>query len=170
MGVSAAFPSSEDNLRRAAKHKANIVALLLQASARSARRRALGQAARLRSGRGLQSGRSLRAIDAAGTFPGGMVDVVASSSTSSRGGTRPTSRALPPDPFALERARAIEDKASQPLLAGPVRLAAWAPSRRRARERLSGLLAAFGQYQDLGGLRRSVEPFCVRRLMCGLSL
>lgn len=152
-------------LRAQAAREGGVVQLVLQASRRSARRRALGEAARLRSGRGLQSGRSLLVMNAVGTFLGEMVDIVASSSKSRRGGQRTAPRALPPDPFALERARAIEAKASQPLLAATVRLAAWAPSRRRARERLSGLFATFGQYQDLGGLRRSVEPFCVRRLV-----
>jgi hypothetical protein len=64
----------------------------------------------------------------------------------------------------LERARAIDAKASTPLLAATIRAGAWATGRRRARGRLGGLLAAFGQYQEIGGLRRSWEPFCAQRL------
>ena len=68
------------------------------------------------------------------------------------------------DPFSLERARAIDAKASTPLLAATLRVGAWARGRRRARGRLCGLLAALGQYRELGGLHRSWEPFCAARL------
>jgi hypothetical protein len=68
------------------------------------------------------------------------------------------------DPFSLERARGIDAKAGTPLLAATIRTGAWATERRRARGRLGGLLAAFGQYQELGGLRRRWEPFCAGRL------
>ncbi len=69
------------------------------------------------------------------------------------------------DPFSLERARAIDAKASAPLLAATLRVGAWAEGRRRAGGRLGGLLAAFGQFYDLGGLRKGFEPFCARRLL-----
>ena len=68
------------------------------------------------------------------------------------------------DPFSLERAKAIEAKAAQPLLAATLRVGAWADGRRRAGGRLGGLLAAFGQFHDLGGLHKSFEPFCKRRM------
>ena len=68
------------------------------------------------------------------------------------------------DPFSLERAKAIEAKAAQPMLAATLRIGAWADGRRRAGGRLGGLLAAFGQFHDLGGLHKSFEPFCKRRM------
>jgi hypothetical protein len=70
----------------------------------------------------------------------------------------------PADQFSLERARAIEAKANALLLAGTLRVGSWAHERRRARGRLAGVVAALGQFHDLGGLRRRWEPFCARRL------
>jgi hypothetical protein len=149
-------------LRAQQAGEGGVIQLILQAPARSAGSRARGQAARLRAGRGLQPSLSLRALDGLGSFLGGMLDVFMSSG-SSRSTGRPT-QARVADPFSLERARAIDAKASAPLLAATLRAGAWAPTRRRAGGRLGGLLAAFGQFQDLGGLRRSWEPFCYRRL------
>jgi len=71
------------------------------------------------------------------------------------------------DPFSLERAKAIEAKAAQPLLAATLRAGAWAGDRRRAGGRLGGLLAAFGQFHNLGGLHKGLEPLCkLRALNC----
>jgi hypothetical protein len=151
-------------LRAQAAGEGGTVQLVLQAPARSAQRRARSQAASLRRGRGLQSSGSLQAVNTVGAFVGEIVEVFKASSARGQSSIRPVTHSSPTDPFSLERARAIETKASQPLLAATVRLGAWAPARRRARGRLSGLWAAFGQYHDLGGLRRSTEPFCVRRL------
>jgi hypothetical protein len=152
-------------LRAQAASEGGTVQLVLQAPALSVRRRALAQAAALRAGRGLQASGAFQALNMVGAFVGGMVEVFKASSARGRHSVRSVPRSSPVDPFSLERARAIEAKASQPLLAATVRIGAWAPVRRRARGRLSGLLAAFGQFHDLGGLRRSREPFCVRRLI-----
>ncbi len=140
-----------------------VIQLVFQAPPRLSAVRARSQAARLRSGRGLQSSSALRALDGLGSLAGGMLDVL------SRGSSQPMRRAARSwrevDPFSLERARAIEAKASAPLLAATIRAGAWADGRRRARGRLRGLFAAFGQYQELGsGLHRRWEPFCARRL------
>jgi hypothetical protein len=152
-------------LRAQAAGEGGAVQMVLQAPSRSLRRRALREAAGLRAGRGLQAGRFVGLLNSVVAFAGGMVDVFVASSGRGRDAARTASRALQtPEPFALERARAIEAKVSQSLFVVTVRVAAWAPSRRRARGRLSGLLAAFGQYHELGGLRRTREPFCARRL------
>ena len=79
-------------------------------------------------------------------------------------GSPPAGQQARVDPFSLERAKAIEAKAAQPLLAATLRVGAWADGRRRAGGRLGGLLAAFGQFHDLGGLHKSFEPFCKRRM------
>lgn len=133
--------------------------LVLQAPPRSAHRRARGEAARLRAGRGIQSSPSL---DGLGSFVSGMIDVFLASGSPHRTGAQAVRRTA--DPFSLERARAIDAKANGPLLAATLRAAAWADGRRRAGGRLGGLLAAFGQFRDLGGLRRGFEPFSRTRL------
>jgi hypothetical protein len=149
------------SLRAQQAGEGGVVQLVLQAPARSASRRARSQAARLRAGRGLQSGLSLRALDWLGSSLGGMLDVLTPSSPHPMGRQAPVRAA---DPFSLERARAIDAKAGTLLLAATLRVGASASGRRRARGRLGGLLAAFGQYQELGGLRRRWEPFCAQRL------
>jgi hypothetical protein len=149
------------SLRAQEASEGGIVQLVLQAAPRSASAKARSQAARLRSGRGLEPSVSLRALQAVFSFLGEMLDMFTS------GSSHPTSRPAPTraaDPFALERARAIDAKASTPLLAGTLRVGGWAIGRRRARGRLGGLLAALGQYRELGGLRRAWEPFCAARL------
>jgi len=103
----------------------------------------------------------MRVLGAAGEALGGVLDVLTPSSPHPMG--RQTARPGA-DQFSLECARAIEAKASGQLLAATVRVGAWASGRRRARSRLGGMLAAFGQYQELGGLRRGREPFCASRL------
>jgi hypothetical protein len=149
------------SLRAQEAGEGGIVQLVLQAPPRSASAKARGQAGRLRSGRGLEPSVSLRALQAVFAFLGEMLDMFTS------GSPHPASRPAPTraaDPFALERARAIDAKASIPLLAGTLRVGGWAIGRRRARGRLGGLLAALGQYRELGGLRRAWEPFCAARL------
>jgi hypothetical protein len=138
-----------------------VVQLVLQAPPRSASAKARSQAARLRSSHGLQPSVSLRALGAVASLLGEMLDMF------TPGSPRRVSRPAPArstDPFSLERARAIDAKASTPLLAATLRVGAWARGRRRARGRLGGLLAALGQYRELGGLHRSWEPFCAARL------
>ncbi|HEY5195074.1 MAG TPA: hypothetical protein VIJ39_14555 [Solirubrobacteraceae bacterium] len=152
-------------LRAQAAGEGGAVQMVLQAPARSVRHRALREAAGLRAGRELHVGGFVGLLNSVVSFAGGMVDVFVASSGHGRGAARTASRPFQAtDPFAVERARAIEVKVSQPLFAVTVRVASWAPGRRRARGRLTGLLAAFGQYHELGGLRRSREPSCARRL------
>jgi hypothetical protein len=138
------------------------IQLVLQAPPRSAANRARGQARRLRSGQGLQSGGlPLRVLLAAGRTLLEFIDVFLPGSAPSAAGEQ----ARRVDPFSLERAKAIEAKASQPLLAATLRVGAWADDRRRAGGRLGGLLAAFGQFHELGGLHKRFEPSCKRRMM-----
>ncbi len=149
------------SLRAQQAGEGGVVQLVLQAPARSASRKARSQAARLRAGRGLQLDLSLRALDWLGSSLGGMLDVLTPSSPHPMG--RPATARVA-DPFSLERARAIDAKAGTLLLAATLRIGVSASGRRRARGRLGGLLAAFGQYQELGGLRCRWEPFCAQRL------
>lgn len=149
------------SLRAQQAEEGGVVQLVLQAPARSTGVRGRRQAAQLRAGRGLQPNLSLRALDGLGSLLGGLFDAFTPGSPHPMRRPAPTRAA---DPFSLERARAIEAKVATPLLAATVRVGAWASGRRRARGRLGGLLAAFGQYHELGRLRRSWEPFCARRL------
>jgi TraM recognition site of TraD and TraG len=148
-------------LRAQASGEGGVIQLVLQAPPRSARARARSQAARLRAGRGLGPNGGARVLAAVGEALGGVLDVLTPSSPHPMG--RTTARATA-DQFSLECARAIETKANGPLLAATVRVGAWASGPQRARNRLGGLSAAFGQYQELGGLRRGREPFCAKRL------
>jgi len=137
------------------------IQLVLRAPPRSAANRARWQARRLRRGQGLQSGGlALRALLAAGGLLLELIDVFLPGSPPSAAGQQ----ARPVDSFSLERAKAIEAKAAQPLLAATLRVGAWAEDRRRAGGRLGGLLAAFGQFHDLGGLHKGFEPFCKQRM------
>jgi hypothetical protein len=150
------------SLRAQEAGEGGIVQLVLQAPPRSASAKARRQAGRLRSGRGLEQSVSLRALQAVCSFLGEVLDVF------TPGSPHPMSRPAPTrtaDPFSMERARAIDAKASTPLLAATLRVGGWATRRRRAHGRLGGLLAALGQYRELGGLRRTWEPFCARRLV-----
>jgi TraM recognition site of TraD and TraG len=149
------------SLRAQEAGEGGVVQLVLQAPVRSASRKARRQAARLRSGRGLQPSLSLQVLDGVSSILGGVLDVLTPGSLHPVG--RPVSAQVA-DPFSLERARAIEAKAGMPLLAATVRVGASAKGRRRARGRLGGLLAAFGQYRELGGLCRRWELFCAQRL------
>jgi len=109
----------------------------------------------------MQPNLGLRALQAFGSLLGELIDLFTPGSPHPMSQT--TRRTA--DPFSLERARAIDAKAAAPLLTVTLRLGAWAEGRRRAGGRLSGLLAAFGQFYDLGGLRKGFEPFCARRLL-----
>lgn len=149
-------------LRAQQAGEGGVIQLVLQAPARSASGRARSQASRLRAGRGLQPSLTLLVLQALASVLGELIDLF------TPGSPHPMNRPVPAraaDPFSLERAKAIEAKAGQPLLAATVRIGAWAPTRRRAGGRLGGLLAAFGQFHDLGGLRRGREPFCAARLV-----
>ncbi len=147
-------------LRAHEPREGGAIQLVLQAPPRSAANRARGQARRLRAGRGLQPDVALRALQAVGGLLLEFIDVFLPGSPPPAGGQQ----AGRVDPFSLERAKAIEAKAAQPLLAATLRVGAWADGRRRAGGRLGGLLAAFGQFHDLGGLHKSFEPFCKRRM------
>jgi len=144
-------------LRAHEPREGGAIQLVLQAPPRSAANRARGQARRLRAGRGLQPDVALRVLQAAGGLLLELIDVFLP-------GSPPAGQQARVDPFSLERAKAIEAKAAQPLLAATLRVGAWAGGRRRAGGRLGGLLAAFGQFHDLGGLHKSFEPFCKRRM------
>jgi hypothetical protein len=146
-------------LRAHEPREGGAVQLVLQAPPRSAANRARGQARRLRAGRGLQPDVALRAFQVAGGLLLELIDVFLPGSPPAGG-----QQAGRVDPFSLERAKTIEAKATQPLLAATLRVGAWADGRRRAGGRLGGLLAAFGQFHDLGGLHKSFEPFCKRRM------
>jgi TraM recognition site of TraD and TraG len=146
-------------LRAHEPREGGAIQLVLQSPPRSAANRARGQARRLRAGRGLQPDVALRALQAVGGLLLEFIDVFLPGSPPA--GQQAAGRV---DPFSLERAKAIEAKAAQPLLAATLRVGAWAGERRRAGGRLGGLLAAFGQFHDLGGLHKSFEPFCKRRM------
>jgi hypothetical protein len=146
-------------LRAHEPREGGAIQLVLQAPPRSAANRARGQARRLRAGRGLQPDVALRVLQAVGGLLLELIDVFLPGSPPAGG-----QQAGRVDPFSLERAKAIEAKAAQPLLAATLRVGAWADGRRRAGGRLGGLLAAFGQFHDLGGLHKSFEPFCKRRM------
>jgi hypothetical protein len=153
-------------LRAQEPGEGGVIQLVLQAPPRSAARRARSQAAQLRSGRGLQLSGALRALNGLASFVSEVADEFMPSGRKQR--VRQQAPQRPVDPYSLERAKAIEVKSGQLLLAGTVRVAARASTRRRAGARLGGLLAAFGQFHNLGGLRRRCEPFCTRRLVACL--
>ncbi len=149
-------------LRAQQAGEGGVIQLVLQAAPRFACSRARSQARRLREGRGLGPALGLRALEMVGSLLGGLLDEF------TPGSPHPFSEKGPQrsaDSFSLERAKAIEVKAGLPLLAGVVRIGAWASTRRGAGGRVSGLVAAFAQFRDLGGLRRGFEPFCRRRLV-----
>lgn len=119
------------SLRAQEAGEGGLVQLVLQAPPRSASAKARREAGRLRCGRGLQPSVSLRVLQAVASFLGEMLDMFTSS-----GSPRPAGRPAQlrtPDPFSLERARAIDAKASTPLLAATLRVGGWAYGRRRAR-------------------------------------
>jgi hypothetical protein len=141
-----------------------VIQLVLQASPRSAGTRARGQARRLRAGRGLQASFTLRALQALGSLLGELIDQFTSGSSDRR--SKQTKHRA--DPLSLDRAKAIDAKAAQPLLAVTLRIGAWGNGRRQAGGRLGGLLAAFGQFHGLGGLHKGFESFCKQRMVACL--
>lgn len=149
-------------LRAQQPGEGGVVQLVLQAPPRLASAQARRQAARLRAGRGLQSSVSMAALDGAGSLLAGIMDAFTPGSPHPMRQQRTSG---PADPFSLERARAIDAKASAPLLAATLRAGSWASGWRRASGRLAGLVAALTQFQDLGRLHPKWEPFCARRLL-----
>lgn len=115
-------------LRAHEPREGGAIQLVLQAPPRSAANRARGQARRLRAGRGLQPDVALRVLQAAGGLLLELIDVFLPGSPPAGG-----QQAGRVDSFSLERAKAIEAKAAQPLLAATLRVGAWADGRRRAR-------------------------------------
>ncbi len=152
-------------LRAQRNSEGGIVQLVLQAAPRSCRGRARSQANRLRAGRGLEQSTPLRGLQALASFLQGAIELVAAGSSRPTG---PKTSQPIADPFSLERARAIDNKAARPLLAATLRVGAFADGWRRAGGRVGGLLAALGQFHDLGGLRKGFEPFGKRRLLACL--
>jgi hypothetical protein len=73
-------------------------------------------------------------------------------------------RSLPIEGWRTRHAQLLEAKASEPLLAASLRLAAFAADRRGARERLRGLVASFAAFTNEGRLRPGREPFFWPRL------
>jgi hypothetical protein len=69
------------------------------------------------------------------------------------------------DGWRRERAQLLQQKASEPLFSVAVRLAAFAPERGQARERLRGLAACFACFNAEGKLRRGREWFFWPRLL-----
>jgi hypothetical protein len=148
-------------LRAEQPGEGGVIQLVLQAPGRFEAGRARGEARRLRAGRGSQS------VIGMGSFVSGMwEEFLASGGPRRRGGQVPRH---PVDPLSLERARAIDSKLLEPLLTAELRVGAWACSRSRARARLAGMAAAYGQFREHGGLRPAREPFCLRRLRRCLS-
>ena len=76
----------------------------------------------------------------------------------------PSARMGAVDGWRRERAQLLQQKAGEPLLSVSVRLAAFAPERTLARERLRGLAASFACFDAEGKLRRGREPFFWPRL------
>jgi hypothetical protein len=101
-------------LRAQEAGEGGVVQLVFQAPPRSASAKGRGQAARLRSGRGLQASGSLRVMDAVTSLLGGLFDAFTPNSPHSFKRRTVTHTA---QPFSLERARAIDAKAGTPLLA-----------------------------------------------------
>jgi hypothetical protein len=127
--------------------------------ARQAKRRARGEARRLRTGR--RGG----ALNALGTFGLELVndglDVFTPGSSTTH--TRTATHAYAPDRLTVKRAEAIEEKAGEPLLAATVRLAVSGGRRGVMRWRLRALASSFAQFRALGGVRAGREFGSARR-------
>ena len=141
-----------------------ILQLLLRPAPSKARKRSLAQTRKLRHG----GPRSLwpAPLRFGAELVEDVLDIFVPGSRSSR--SAPTSPASAPDPWGVERAKLLEDKATQPLLAASLRLVAFAPDRRRARERLAVLVASLAPFQGHARLRRRCEPFFWPRLRAWL--
>ncbi|HTS73415.1 MAG TPA: hypothetical protein VMG74_06875, partial [Gaiellaceae bacterium] len=77
--------------------------------------------------------------------------------------TRTARPAYTPDQWTLKRAGAIEEKIAEPLLGVTIRLAVAGGAWGSKRWRLRALVASFGQFDALGGLRAGRELFGRRR-------
>jgi TraM recognition site of TraD and TraG len=141
-----------------------IVQLLLRPAPAKARKRGLTQARKLRQG----APRSLwpTPLRFGAELGGDALDIFVPGSGSS--GSPSARPALPPDPWSVERAKLLGEKATQQLLAASLRLVAFASDRRRARERLAVLVASFAPFHGHARLRRRYEPFFWPRLRAWL--
>lgn len=140
-----------------------IVQLLVRPAPSNARKRALAQARKLR--RGGQRSLWPTPLRFAAELIEDVLDIFAPGSGSSGAPANPASAQ---DPWGVERAKLLEEKAAQPLLAASLRLVAFAPDRRRARERLAFLAASFAPFHGHARLRRRPEPFFWPRLRAWL--
>jgi hypothetical protein len=153
----------------------SVVQLLLRPAPGGAHRRARQQADRLRTGKGLSrlSGAGVL-LGATLAFLGFVLEVVvhfwdlfaprAMEIGPAPAGAGQSSPKPQHHPLALEQARMIDEKACSPLLSASLRLAAFAPTRRTARERVHGLAAGFGPLEIGSQLRRAREPHLWERL------
>jgi hypothetical protein len=137
-----------------------VVQLLLRPAPAAMRRRSLARARKLRRG----GPRSLWPAPArfGAELATEAIDILVPGAPP-RGGSAP-SHAVPPDPWAVERAKLIEEKSAEPFLAASLRLAAFADERSRARARRDFLAATFAPFHGRVGLRHKPEPFFWRRL------
>lgn len=129
------------------------VQLVFSPLTRRATRRARAEARLLRTGR--RGG----ALTALGTFglelANDGLDLLTPGSSSSH--TRTAAQTYAPDRSTVTHANAIEEKASEPLLAATVRLAVSGGKRGWMRWRLRALASSFAQFRALGGLRAGRE-------------
>jgi hypothetical protein len=141
-----------------------IVQLLVRPAPSKARKRALALARKLRHG----GQRSLwpTPLRFGAELVEDVLDIFVPGSGSSR--SAPGNPASAPDPWGIQRAKLLEEKVAQPLLAASLRLVAFAPDRRRARERLAVLVASLAPFHGHAQLRRRYEPFFWPRLRAWL--
>jgi hypothetical protein len=141
-----------------------IVQLLLRPAPSRARKRALAQARKSRYG--TPRSRWPAPLRLAAELIGDALDIFTPGSGSPR--TAPSSPISAPDPWRIEWAKLVEEKTTQPLLAASLRLVAFAPDSRRARERLAVLVASLAPFHGHAQLRRRYEPFFWPRLRAWL--
>jgi hypothetical protein len=141
-----------------------IVQFLVRPAPSKARKRALAQARNLRGG----GQRSLwpTPLRFGAELIEDVIDIFVPGSPSS--GSAPANPRSAPDPWGVERAKLLKEKAAQPLLAASLRLVAFAPDRSRARERLAVLAASLAPFHGYARLRRRYEPFFWPRLRAWL--
>jgi hypothetical protein len=89
------------------------------------------------------------------------LDIVTGAKTPTTSGS--TRRTYTPDTWTLKQAGAIEEKTAELLLGVTIRLAVSGGPRKSKRWRLHALVASFGQFHALGGLRASRELLGRRR-------
>ena len=144
------------------KEEGAVVQVLLRPAPAAARRRSLALA------------RKLRRPGSQSTWPapmrfgaelvGEFADVVVPFGGSSVPQSSAPAPPMPPDPLAIERARLLEQKGSEPFFAASLRIVGIAADRQRARGRRDFLAASFAPFHGRAGLRRTWEPFFWRRL------